>query len=107
MGAENALHTGQGCELQATSAVFYGDGSEGKQDPGELHTGMEASKAALRSVERRMSEEFAAIGIHATRSSGEQFCFSKGMVSFDTAVFSLFSSRDRDLGTDCAIELFD
>lgn len=93
MGAENAIHTGQGCELQATSAVFYGDGSEGEQDLGELHTGMETSEAALRSVERRMSEELATIGIYATRSSGRQFCFSESMVSFETDVFSLFYPR--------------
>lgn len=47
MGAENAVYTGQGGELQTACAVIYRDGSEGKQDFGELYPGMEAAEAAL------------------------------------------------------------
>lgn len=61
-------------------AIVYGYRFAGEQDAGESSAGMEAFEAALRSMERRLPEEYAAVGIYVSRSDGEQFYFSENMV---------------------------
>jgi hypothetical protein len=79
--------------------IIHGDGSERKQNFGELHARMETFEATLRSVERRMPTKHGTVGIHDSQSNEKQFRLSESMVSLEQNI----PSRE-DLATDLGFE---